>query len=122
MAQIYNHNYTSKIRYLLYSLLFIAVVIMFLPWTQSVSANGKLSTLNPSERPQTIPSRISGRIEKWFVKEGDFVKKETLLLLYQRSKKIILTLNSLNAPSRSCAPKNHPFAPMAARLIPLICK
>lgn len=75
MAQIYNHNYTSKIRYLLYSLLFIGVVIMFLPWTQSVSANGKLSTLNPSERPQTIPSRISGRIEKWFVKEGDFVKK-----------------------------------------------
>lgn len=75
ISTIYAHNYTRKTRQLLYVLLFLGIVIMFLPWTQSVSANGKLSTLNPSERPQTIPSRISGRIEKWFVKEGDPVKK-----------------------------------------------
>lgn len=55
---------------------------MFLPWTQNIRALGYLTTLKPSHRPQTIQSPIPGRIEKWYVQEGDFVKKgDTILFI-----------------------------------------
>ena len=53
----------------------IGVIVLFLPWTQTVSGDGNLTTLKPDQRPQTIQSPIPGRIEKWYVSEGDFVNK-----------------------------------------------
>ena len=58
----------------------VAFFIMFLPWTQNVKGRGFLTTLTPDQRPQTIQSPIPGRIEKWFVREGDFVKKGDTIL------------------------------------------
>ena len=55
---------------------------MFLPWTQNINSRGSVTTLSPSQRPQTIQSPIPGRIEKWFIKEGDRVKKgDTILFI-----------------------------------------
>ncbi len=55
--------------------LFICFFLMlFLPWTQNIQTDGKLTALNPGKRPQTIHSTIAGRIEKWYVQEGQFVK------------------------------------------------
>src|SRR6056297_132572 len=60
----------------------IMVVILFLPWTQNVKGVGFLTTLRPDQRPQTIQSPIPGRIERWFVQEGDYVKKgDTILFI-----------------------------------------
>ena len=60
----------------------ITIVIMFLPWTQNISGVGNVTTLKPDQRPQTIQSPIPGRIEQWYVKEGDFVKKgDTILFI-----------------------------------------
>lgn len=53
----------------------IGLVILFLPWTQNISGSGAVTTLKPDQRPQTIHSAIAGRIEKWYVQEGDYVKK-----------------------------------------------
>lgn len=55
--------------------LVIVFVIMFLPWTQFVTGNGNITTLRPDQRPQTIQSAIAGRVEEWYVQEGDYVKK-----------------------------------------------
>ena len=55
-------------------------IVLFLPWTQNVSANGNVTTLLPSSRPQTIQSPIPGRIEAWYVQEGDFVNKGDTLV------------------------------------------
>ncbi len=74
-AKIYRHSYSKKIKYLGYTILITFFVILFLPWTQSVETLGKVTTLNPENRLQTINSRIAGRIEKWYVNEGDFVNK-----------------------------------------------
>ena len=58
------------------------IVILFLPWTQNISGSGAVTTLKPNQRPQTIQSAIAGRIEKWYVQEGDFVKKgDTILFI-----------------------------------------
>ena len=60
----------------------IAVFMMFLPWTQNISGRGFLTTLTPDQRPQTIQSPIPGRIEKWYVREGDYVEKgDTILFI-----------------------------------------
>lgn len=60
----------------------IVIIVLFLPWTQNVSGNGYVTTLTPSQRPQTIQSPIPGRLEKWFVREGDFVEKgDTILFI-----------------------------------------
>lgn len=49
------------------------VLALFLPWQQNVQGKGKVSALSPQDRPQTLPSRIDGRIERWLVPEGTFV-------------------------------------------------
>jgi membrane fusion protein, adhesin transport system len=56
--------------------------IMFLPWTQNIMSVGYVTSLQPEQRPQTIHSIIPGRIEKWYVAEGDYVKKgDTVLFI-----------------------------------------
>lgn len=58
----------------------ILIIVLFLPWTQTVSGRGYITTLTPDKRPQTIQSPIPGRIEQWYVKEGDLVKKGDTIL------------------------------------------
>lgn len=62
-------------RNLLLLLLGILIVFLLLPWTQNVQATGKVTTLRPEQRPQTIHATIAGRVEKWYVTEGQLVKK-----------------------------------------------
>lgn len=62
--------------------LFMFIVILFLPWTQNIQTKGKVTTLRPDQRPQTIHSTIAGRVEKWYVREGELVKKgDTIVYL-----------------------------------------
>lgn len=60
----------------------VGFLILFLPWTQNIRSRGDVTTLKPNQRQQSIHSIIPGRIEKWFVQEGDNVKKgDTILYL-----------------------------------------
>ncbi|WMI64923.1 biotin/lipoyl-binding protein [Aestuariibaculum sp. YM273] len=58
----------------------LVIIILFLPWTQNVTSKGLVTTLKPNQRPQTLQSPIPGRIDRWFVQEGDFVKKGDTIL------------------------------------------
>lgn len=60
----------------------LGVLFLFLPWTQNISGTGAVTTLSPEQRPQTIHTAIAGRIEKWYVNEGDYVEKgDTILFI-----------------------------------------
>ena len=63
---------------LLIFIVFTATVI-FVPWTQTVTIQGTLSAYSNSERPQEMHAQINGRIQNWYVNEGDFVKKGDLV-------------------------------------------
>ncbi len=63
------------VRRLMIGTLITIILIMFLPWTQNIRSQGQVTTLKPDQRPQTVHSVIGGRIEKWYVQEGDLVKK-----------------------------------------------
>lgn len=71
-----------SIRNLLVVLLGVFLIFMFLPWTQNVHTEGRVTTLRPEQRPQTIHATISGRIEKWYVTEGQSIKRgDTIVFL-----------------------------------------
>ncbi|UTW62946.1 HlyD family efflux transporter periplasmic adaptor subunit [bacterium SCSIO 12741] len=53
----------------------IAFILLLLPWTQNIRSQGQVTTLKPGQRPQTIHSVIAGRIERWYVQEGDYVQQ-----------------------------------------------
>ena len=62
-------------KYWLIGTFLVFLAILFLPWSQNIQTKGKITTLNPNQRPQNIESTIAGRIEKWYVREGQFVAK-----------------------------------------------
>lgn len=78
--RIFNKDYYKYFnRFLLGSAIFCFIALFF-PWTQNISGKGQVTTLKLDQRPQTIQSPIPGKIEKWFVQEGDLVKKGDTIL------------------------------------------
>lgn len=97
----YSHDRLSKI---LVIFLVLNGIILLMPWTQNIRSRGELIALKPDQRPQIIPAIIGGRIDKWYVEEGDFVKKgDTILKLseikdaYFDPKLLENTNNQINA-------------------------
>ena len=79
---IYRYNKKSQVSLWFWLLIVLTTVILFLPWTQNIRAEGKVTTLRQEQRPQQVNTIIAGRVEKWFVKEGDHVQKgDTILRL-----------------------------------------
>lgn len=75
-------NWLWSFRRLMLGLLTVFLIFMFLPWTQNVRADGRVTTLRPEQRPQTVHATIAGRIERWYVAEGQAVKRgDTLVFL-----------------------------------------
>ncbi len=80
--KVFHQRHYKHFNRFLLAFAIIGFLILFLPWTQNVSGKGYLTTLKPDQRPQTIQSPIPGRIEKWYVQEGDYVKKgDTILFI-----------------------------------------
>ncbi|MCA0931568.1 HlyD family secretion protein [Lutimonas saemankumensis] len=76
----------KKLNRFLLALAIITLIAMFLPWTQNIAGIGKVTTLKPDQRPQSIQSQLPGRVEQWYVKEGDFVKKGDTILFVSEIK------------------------------------
>lgn len=53
----------------------ILLIFLFLPWQQNVRGKGKVTVLDPGNRPQTVQAVIAGQIQKWHVREGVFVNR-----------------------------------------------
>ena len=77
----------------LYAIGGILFILLFLPWTQNIRSNAKVTALKPNQRPQTIHSIIPGRIEKWYVQEGQFVKQGDTILFISETKEEYLDPN-----------------------------
>ncbi len=63
-------------------LVLFGISVLFLlsvPWRQSVAGTGEIIVFSPMQRPQTIEAQISGRLTKWYVKDGQTVKEGELI-------------------------------------------
>jgi len=49
--------------------------LIYVPWVQTTSGTGVVTTLSPNERRQDINALVPGRIEEWYVRDGSSVKK-----------------------------------------------
>ncbi|MHB0756320.1 HlyD family secretion protein [Polaribacter sp. M15] len=78
--EIFSKKYYKALNRFLIGFGILCLVVLFLPWTQNITGNGLVTTLTPGQRPQTIQSQIPGRIEQWFVREGDYVQKGDTIL------------------------------------------
>lgn len=80
--KIYHIHRKSRVKRWFLFILIGGIITLFLPWTQNIKVMGNVSTLYQEQRPQQLNSPIPGRIIKWYVKNGDYVKKgDTLLQL-----------------------------------------
>lgn len=71
-------------------------ILLMLPWTQNIQSRGNVTTMSPDQRPQSIQSIIAGRIEKWYVREGDYVNKGDTILFISETKADYLDPELLN--------------------------
>lgn len=78
--EIFNKEYHKGFKNFLKFFSIFLLLILFLPWTQNISSQGNVTTLKPNQRPQTLQSQIPGRVEQWYVQEGNFVEKGDTIL------------------------------------------
>ena len=50
------------------------VVLLFVPWQQTVRGRGQMVAFAPSERKQVVTALVGGQVKKWHVVEGSKVK------------------------------------------------
>ncbi len=52
-----------------------AAVMAFAPWVQTAIGDGRVAALDPDDRPQEVSALVPGRIERWFVHDGQHVAR-----------------------------------------------
>jgi RND family efflux transporter MFP subunit len=60
---------------LLAAIVVVVAFLVYVPWVQTTSGRGVVTTLSPNERRQDINALVPGRIEEWYVRDGSTVKK-----------------------------------------------
>lgn len=80
LVEVEDKKSSRVLRKILYTFLVILLIVLFLPWTQNIRSGGQVTTLKPNQKPQNINSVIGGRIENWYVQEGDFVQAGDTIL------------------------------------------
>lgn len=82
LQQIYRYDRKSKVKFWFFGIMLFLLIALFLPWTQNIKSKGIVTSLWQDQRPQEMNTAIAGRIVKWWVREGDYVKKgDTILQL-----------------------------------------
>jgi len=96
VQKVFHKRHFKHFNRFLLAFAIVMFIVLFLPWTQNINSRGSVTTLTPEQRPQTIQSRIPGRIEKWYVKEGDYVKKGDTILFISEIKNEYFDPNLVN--------------------------
>ncbi|HBK82220.1 MAG TPA: biotin attachment protein [Flavobacterium sp.] len=119
-AKIFEDNKGYKIvKRTIWILSISLLLFLFLPWTQNVSGAGSVTTLKPNQRPQTVQSAIAGRIEKWYVNEGDYVKKGDTILFISEIKEDYLDPNLVENTGKQVAAKESSVTSYVSKVIAL---
>lgn len=52
-----------------------AAILVFVPWVQTSAGSGQVAALDPEDRVQDVTALVPGRVERWYVRDGDLVKR-----------------------------------------------
>ena len=57
----------------------LTLVLVYVPWQQSVAGVGKIIIFSPMHRPQNIEAQIPARLKRWYVRDGQVVQQGELI-------------------------------------------
>jgi multidrug efflux pump subunit AcrA (membrane-fusion protein) len=104
-SHIYLHNRNSHVKRWFFICAGVFVIFLFLPWTQNIRTRGSVTTLYQDQRPQEVNTVIGGRVMKWYIKEGDYVKAGDTLIQLTEVKTDYLDPNLLQRTQEQLAGK-----------------
>ncbi|HEX8415436.1 MAG TPA: HlyD family efflux transporter periplasmic adaptor subunit [Sphingomicrobium sp.] len=52
-----------------------AVIMAFVPWVQTAHGQGQVVALDPDDRQQQVTALVPGRVERWYVQDGQHVAR-----------------------------------------------
>ncbi|HMU08505.1 MAG TPA: HlyD family efflux transporter periplasmic adaptor subunit [Ferruginibacter sp.] len=102
---IYLYKSKSHVKRWFFVCMLVFIIFLFLPWTQNIRARGSVTTLYQDQRPQQVNTVIGGRVMKWLIKEGDYVKAGDTLVQLTEVKVDYLDPNLLNRTKEQLAGK-----------------
>jgi multidrug resistance efflux pump len=94
----------------------VFLIILFLPWRQTIYGSGTLTALTPQDRPQNVQNQIAGRIEHWNVREGQLVRRGDTLLTISEIKDEYFDPNLPERLSEQLAAKRGNVTAYAAKV------
>lgn len=53
----------------------VAAILLLVPWVQTSPGTGQVAALDPQDRVQDITALVPGRVERWYVGDGDRVRR-----------------------------------------------
>lgn len=60
---------------ILSTILVVGLILFTVPWVQTSSGYGAVAALHPEDRVQPVTALVPGRVEAWYVRDGDTVRK-----------------------------------------------
>ncbi len=94
----------------------VVFLIMLLPWTQNVTATGKVISRYPDKKPQQVNIMIDGRIMKWYAYEGQSVNAGDTILVLEEVKPEYLDPDLVRRTSELIDAKNAGIVAYNAKL------
>lgn len=55
------------------------LIVLFFPWIAFTTGTGKLTSIDPNERLQSLTAPVDGFVRTWHVKEGAYLRKGDLI-------------------------------------------
>jgi RND family efflux transporter MFP subunit len=53
----------------------VTIALFTVPWVQTSAGSGQIVALNPDDRVQGVTALVPGRVERWYVEDGQRVKR-----------------------------------------------
>lgn len=53
----------------------VAAILFLVPWVQTSAGSGQIAALDPEDRVQEVTALVPGRVERWYVRDGDRVRR-----------------------------------------------
>lgn len=80
---------------LIVSITLVLAVMFFVPWVQTAPGTGQVGTLHPEDRVQAVTALVPGRVERWYVQDGQLVKRgDPIAKIVDNDPELITRLNA----------------------------
>lgn len=53
----------------------VSAILILVPWVQTSAGAGQVAALDAEDRVQDVTALVPGRVERWYVRDGDLVKR-----------------------------------------------